>query len=363
MHTLNINGEKITDMQEILNYEVQFYKDLYSSNNIDDTNINSMLNNTVFETTLSKDDADICDGQISLDEITKAIFNMKHNKSPGLSGISIEFYQTFWNKIKYLVLNSMNEGSIKGEQSPLQKQGVISLLYKKGNPENLENWRPISLLNTDYKIITRVLATRLQKLLPKIISMDQQGYLKNRYIGYNIRQIQDIIDYTEKLDIEGAILFLDFRKAFDTVSWNFLFSVLKKFGFNQSFIDWIKTIYNNCSSSIMNNGWRSNFFNLHKGLRQGCPSSALLFILVAEVMAFNIRNNENIHGIKVTINNIVKNIKLTQLADDTTLFLSRKEEIGIALDIIETFGKHSWLILNRNKTEGLWIGKLKSCLD
>ena len=113
----------------------------------------------------------------------------------------------------------------------------------------------------------------------------------------------------------------------------------------------------------MNNGWRSNFFNLHKGLRQGCPSSALLFILVAEVMAFNIRNNENIHGIKVTINNIVKNIKLTQLADDTTLFLSRKEEIGIALDIIETFGKHSWLILNRNKTEGLWIGKLKSCLD
>ena len=199
MHTLNINGEKITDMQEILNYEVQFYKDLYSSNNIDDTNINSMLNNTVFETTLSKDDADICDGQISLDEITKAIFNMKHNKSPGLSGISIEFYQTFWNKIKYLVLNSMNEGSIKGEQSPLQKQGVISLLYKKGNPENLENWRPISLLNTDYKIITRVLATRLQKLLPKIISMDQQGYLKNRYIGYNIQNIQDIIDYTEKL--------------------------------------------------------------------------------------------------------------------------------------------------------------------
>ena len=102
----------------------------------------------------------------------------------------------------------------------------------------------------------------------------------------------------------------------------------------------------------MNNGWRSNFFSLYKGLRQGCPSSALLFILVAEVMAFNIRNNEHIHGIQVTINNIVKNIKLTQLADDTTLFLSR-----------DTFGKHSGLILNRNKTEGLWIGKLKSCLD
>ena len=152
---------------------------------------------------------------------------MKCNKSPGLSGITIEFYQTFWDKIKYIVLNSINEGYLKGELSPLQRQGVLSLLYKKGNPENLENWRPISLLNTDYKIITRLLAIRLQKVLPKIISMDQQGYLKNRYIGYNIRQIQDIIDYTEKLNIDGCILFLDFRKAFDTASWNFMFAVLK----------------------------------------------------------------------------------------------------------------------------------------
>jgi hypothetical protein len=80
-------------------------------------------------------------------------------------------------------------------------------------------------------------------------------------------------------------------------------------------------------------------------------------------MAFNIRNDVNIHGINVSINNVVKTIKLTQLADDTTLFLSSKNEIGIALKTIETFGKHSGLILNRNKTEGLWIGKLKLCLD
>ena len=74
---------------------------------------------------------------------------------------------------------------------------MFSLLYKKGDPENMENWRPISLLNIDYKILARVLAQRLQKVLPKIISMDQQGYIKNRYIGYNIRQIQDIIDCTK----------------------------------------------------------------------------------------------------------------------------------------------------------------------
>ena len=93
-----------------------------------------------------------------MEEVTRSIFAMKSNRSPGLSGITIEFYQTFWEKIKLLVLNSLNEGFYKGELSHLQKQGVLSLLYKKGDPEFLDDWRPISLLNTDYKIATRVCA-------------------------------------------------------------------------------------------------------------------------------------------------------------------------------------------------------------
>ena len=161
MHTLNVNGKKITDIKEIINHEVQFYKDLYSSDNTDDTSIHSYLNDTVFEKTLNEDDAKSCDGPLTLEEITKEIFEMKCNKSPGLSVLTIEFYKQFWDKIKYIVSNSINEGYFKGELSPFQKQCVLSLLYKKGDPENLENWRPISLLNTDYKIITRVLAIRL----------------------------------------------------------------------------------------------------------------------------------------------------------------------------------------------------------
>ena len=92
--------------------------------------------------------------------------------------------------------------------------GILSLLYKKGDPKNLENWRPLTLLNQDYKIATRCLAQRLQKLLPLIIHTDQQGYIQNRYIGFNIRLIQYIIDYTDKLEINGGILFLDFKKSF-----------------------------------------------------------------------------------------------------------------------------------------------------
>ena len=99
---------------------------------------------------------------------------MLDNKSPGLDGLTVEFYKCFWYKIEKLVINSLNHGFIKNELSTSQKQGVLSLLFKKGDPENIENWRPITLLNTDYKIATRILAKRLQKFLPKIIDMDQQ---------------------------------------------------------------------------------------------------------------------------------------------------------------------------------------------
>ena len=306
--------------------------------------------------TLNNNEASCCEGLLTLDEGKQAILEMKTNKAPGLSGLTIEFYQTFWPKIGELVIKSLNVGYMKGELSSLQKQSVISLLYKKGDSNNLENWRPISLLNTDYKIGTRILAKRLQIILPKIISMDQQGYLKNRNICFNIRQIQDIIDYAEYFQIEASILFLDFRKAFDTVDRTFMIAVLKHFGFKESFISWIKTIYFNSSACILNKGFRSDFVALERGIRQGCPISALLFILVAEVMALNIKSNPLINGISIKTKNSVKRIKITQLADDTTLFFGSTLEIEIALDEIENFGKHSGLKLNRQKTEGLWVG-------
>jgi len=90
--------------------------------------------------------------------------------------------------------------------------------------------------------------------------LDQQGYIKNRYLGYNIRQIQDMIDYTETLDIDGVILFLDFKKAFATVEWDFMINVLRKFGFKNDLINWVNTLYKIICSSVINNGWKSDFF-------------------------------------------------------------------------------------------------------
>ena len=114
---------------------------------------------------------------------------MKQNKGPGSNGLSLEFYQAFWDALKSIFYNSLQEGYQKGELTGTQRQGILTLIFKTGDPENLGNWRPNIHVNVDYKLIARALALRLQKVMPKIISTDQNGYIKNRFIGFNIRQI------------------------------------------------------------------------------------------------------------------------------------------------------------------------------
>jgi hypothetical protein len=148
-----------------------------------------------------------------------------------------------------------------------QRSSILSLLFKKGDPLCLDNYRPISLLNVDLKLISHVLAQRLRKVLPKIINVDQTGYVQNRFIGFNLRQIQDIIDYADINKIEGAIIFVDFTKIFGSLEWNFMLNTLKNFGFNESFINWVKTLYTDIQTCVMNNGWVSEMFKNTREIR------------------------------------------------------------------------------------------------
>ena len=121
----------------------------------------------------------------------------------------------------------------------------------------------------------------------------------------------------------GVLLLIDFEKAFDTVNWQFLQKILKYYNFGEVFIKWVKIIYNNITSTVTNNGFFSAYFKLHRGVRQGCPISAYLFLLVVEILAIMIRNNKNIPGIYVS----GKEIKISQLADDTTIILQNSGNI------------------------------------
>ena len=137
---------------------------------------------------------------------------MKSNKAPGLDGLTVEFYREFWVKVNFFLIDVLNKSYDENLLSFSQRTSVLSLLFKKGDPLVLDNHRPISLLNVDLKLLACVLAQRLEKVLEKNVNNDQIGYIKNRFIGFNHRQIQDIIDFAESYNVEGAIVFVDFEK-------------------------------------------------------------------------------------------------------------------------------------------------------
>ena len=140
------------------------------------------------------------------------------------------------------MVESFNFAKVKKQMSIEQRRGIIVLIpKKKKDPLYLDNWRPLSLLNVDYKIATKAIARRLEKVLPEIINEDQTGYVKGRFIGENIRLINDVMFHTLKANKPGIAIFLDFRKAFDTIEWEFLFKALKTFNFGSDFISWVKT--------------------------------------------------------------------------------------------------------------------------
>ena len=342
---MQANDNMVTYTTDILQEGIRFYRTLYTSQTNNIEAINTYVTDTIVDYKLTNNETNSCEGLFTVNECKYAVFSIQNNKCPGMYGLSPEFYKHFWNKIGQMVTDSLNSGSTNSNLSPTQKLGVISLIFKKGDPTNIENWKPITILNTDYKIAAKVLANRLKQVIHKLVSTDQQCYIKDRYTGFNIREIQDIIDYFGHTKKYGALIFLDFRKAFDTVGWPFLISVLRHSGFKNSFINWIETLCNNCKTCIINNGWRSEPFKLSRGIRQGCPISSLLFILVAEIMACRIRYSEYIIGIQVKTNDGNKNIHISQLADDTTLFLKSPTDIKPALKIIELFGKYSGILL------------------
>ena len=142
-----------------------------------------------------------------------------------------------------------------------------------------------------------------------------------------------------------------------------MFEALRKFGFRESMLKWIKMMYTNIKSSVTNNGWISVPVDVQRGIRQGCPCSALIFVIAVEIMACNIRQENSLNGFCIKVDGKNHCLKISQLADDTTLFLKSKADITKALNLIETFGALSGLKLNRSKTEGIWLGALKHCRE
>ena len=202
------------------------------------------------------------------------------------------------------------------------------------------------MLNVDYKIATKTIAKQLEPLLPKLIYPDQTGFIKGRYIGENIRLISDIMDITLKRKIPGILISLDCQKAFDSLEWPFMQRVLELFNFGASINNWIKVFYTDIESAVMNNGFSTKWFQLSRGVQQGCALSPYLYILAADMLSNKVRQSPDVKGISI----FGQEIKLGQFADDTNFFCSDVTSVENALNIINEFSRFSGLNLNLKKT-------------
>jgi hypothetical protein len=147
----------------------------------------------------------------------------------------LNVFKFFWKSLGDFVVRALNEAYNTNSLACTQTRGIITCIPKGDKPKKyLKNWRPITLLNTIYKIGSGCIANRLKSVLPKLIHEDQTGFLKGRFIGENIRLVYDILNYTEENDIPGMLLLIDFEKAFDSLSWSFVNKTLSLFNFGGS---------------------------------------------------------------------------------------------------------------------------------
>ena len=353
------DGNLTSNPADINRSFLEFYANLYTSEcpsiPTPTTNPLNFLTYPKIDDTISRG----MGGPISILEIREAIKSMQNGKSPGPDGYTVEFYKAYSSQLAPILAKMYNDSLQEGRLPETLSMASIALLLKKDkDPTSCSSYRPISLLNVDCKILAKILALRLQRVLPEIISPDQTGFMVGRHSFFSTRRLLNII-FSPSSDTPEIIVTLDAEKAFDRVEWGYLFFVLEKFGFDSQFIAWIKLLYASPSASVHTNGIRSPPFSLQRGTRQGCPLSPLLFIIAIEPLAIWLRSHDEFEGI--TRNSMVH--KLSLYADDLLLMVSNPiSSLPPILSILDQFGHISGYKLNIQKSEVFFVNELAKAL-
>uniref|UniRef100_A0A3Q2WQW7 Reverse transcriptase domain-containing protein n=1 Tax=Haplochromis burtoni TaxID=8153 RepID=A0A3Q2WQW7_HAPBU len=289
---INEEGKEVKSTQEILKVAHSFYTNLYKEQSMDEETVESFISKLTQK--LDPEDSIILDESITLEEITRAMESMQDNKSPGMDGLPKEYYQAFWEQLSPSLCKVYKEAWDKGVWSTSMNTGAISLLWKKGTKKNLRNWRPLTLLGVDIKILSKALYFRLQTVVSKLVGTEQTCGIQGRKMTDSLAIIRD--SYLYRIDLE---------KAFDNVNHMFLMKVLEILGFGEGFRRWIHVLYSSC-------------IGVKAGVRQGCPLSPTLFILVMEPLACALRANELMKGLTPPGSGGLE-IKFSMYMDDITL--------------------------------------------
>ena len=357
IHQLADENEQIhSDTNSLLTITEKYYTKLYAKSRTNSAKQTQILKNV--QCKLSATDRKKLDDPLTLEQIEKALWSLANGKSPGPDGITVEFYKTFWYLIKKRFLSYINQAKLTGFHE-YRNQSSTTIVYKrKGEVYKLDYYRPIALINVDLKILTKTLSNRLRSVLPSIIHHSQTA-VDNRRIDHTVHMIRDLIDHINKDNSEGALIFLDQEKAFDRVEHDFLFRTMSAFGIGDCFIDWLRVLYANATTRIKVNGFYTEPIPLTRGLRQGCPLSPSLYVLVIEVFALQLRMNPNIVGFRINGEKIVS----MHYVDDATIVIMQNRCFKEVIKEIEDYELSSGAKVNLEKTKGLWLGKWRERTD
>lgn len=295
------------------------------------------------------------------EELRAAVHALNPKSTPGPDGIPNLFYQKFFPAIHAPLLKMVNSFLCDGSKPFSFREGRITLLPKPGGcPSEPQSWRPITLLNSDYKIVASLMGRRLRCVLPEIVSRAQTCSVQGRTIFSSLALTRDLFAYMSRCGLPGAFVSLDQAKAFDRVEHSYLFAVLSCFGFPASFVNNIALLYEGASCALLLNGQLTDSFYVTRGVRQGCPLSPMLFILALEPLLRKVLESPRIRGFPLPGQS---SVKVSAYADDVSLFLRDGDSYLSFLRIFEEYGALSGGRLNHEKTKALAFGSFSSTLQ
>ena len=291
------------------------------------------------------------DTTISEEELVKALRQAPRGKAPGADGLPVELYC----KLPALLPLMTRVLTAAGEQDRLPPglhEGVITLIFKAGDKLDPANYRPITLLNTDYRLLAKVLANRLKLHLPAIISREQTAFIPGRNMGENVMLLQ-LLPHLLRLHGRSAYaVFCDFRKAYDTVDRGFLLRIMEQLGVGPGFLAWARLLLRDTRSKALVNGHLSGPAAFEAGVRQGCPLAPLLYLFIGQALLCFLKAR----GVGIDLAGL--RLSGVQYADDLEAFLGSLEEIPAFMAAMDTFRKATGQELNPGKTVVLPVGLL-----
>lgn len=306
---------------------------------------------------------------VMYNEVDAALRKSENGKAAGLDSIPYEAWKIIHATFKEKAKMDQRAFDIVGTLTQVMKdiqthkvalstnftEGWMCPIFKLNKPDktNVENYRPITLLNTDYKIFTKCLATKLAKHAPSIIHSDQAGFITGRSIADQVKLAKLMVDYTKATEENRVIIALDQEKAYNKISHLYLWQTLKRFNLPYTFINTVKMLYEHAEMTVLINGEQSTLFKVTRGVQQGDPLSCLLFDLAIEPLACMIRISD-LNGYK--IDGLMQKVIVSMFADDTTVFLHKSDNIDTLYAILRKWCTASSAKFNIDKTCAIPLG-------